>query len=186
MVPYDDCILGTGASYDRFVATTEILARLVSSAPRAVGMAQLEESTGRRSTELRRLCSGLERAGLLRADGQPAQKWTLGRDPSQVTLEDVYRCVVSEQAPKKKGIRDASQERPSNDVNLFVMQAMIAVNQSVFKHLRQFSLDRLKISAAAMFPKGHRPLRQTSLDDVNETAISGRKAKYGSPLQLSA
>ena len=34
---------------------------------------------------------------------------------------------------------------------MLVMQATMGINQSIFQHLRQFSLDRLKISAAGMF-----------------------------------
>jgi hypothetical protein len=34
---------------------------------------------------------------------------------------------------------------------LLVMQATMSINQSVFQHLRQFSLDRLKMSAAGIF-----------------------------------
>jgi DNA-binding IscR family transcriptional regulator len=181
MVTVEDCILGNSALHDRFSATTEILARLVSSAPRVVGMAQLEDATGRSEKELAKLCGALSRAGLLRQEAQG--KWALTCDPSLVTLEDVFRCVMSEQQTRSRTAKSA--DRAPNDVDLLVMQAMIAINQSVFKHLRQFSLDRLKISAAGMFPTARRALRDPVLEDEYDFAISGREASF-SPVQLPA
>lgn len=183
MVTVEDCILGNSALHDRFFATTEILAKLVSSAPRAVGITQLEEATGRTEKELTKLCMALGRAGLLRQDTQAPGKWTLTCDPSLVTLEDVFRCVTSEQQTRSR--KSAAADRTPNDVDLLVMQAMIAINQSVFKHLRQFSLDRLKISAAGMFPTSRRPLSDPRLEDDFGLSISGREASF-SPVQVAA
>ena len=186
MVTVEDCILGNSALHDRFFATTEILARLVSSAPRAVSLAQLEDLTGRSAKELTKLCTALSRAGLLRVDADAQDKWALTCDPSFVTLEDVFRCALAEQQGRSKTAAKAgAQDRAPNDVDLLVMQAMIAINQSVFKHLRQFSLDRLKISAAGMFPAPRRPLGDACLDDAFDLAISGREASF-SPVQLPA
>jgi DNA-binding IscR family transcriptional regulator len=183
----EDYILGNGALHDRFLAITEILAKLVSSAPRAVSIAQLEEATGRPARELTKLCAGLERASLLRQEPKSGGKWMLTCDANMVTLEDVFRCVLAEQqARSKPSSRSGAHERLSNDVDLLVTQAMIAINQSVFKHLRQFSLDRLKISAAGMFPAPRRPLPATSLDDAFDVAISGHEANFVSPVQMPA
>lgn len=182
MVTVEDCILGNSALHDRFFATTEILARLVSSAPRAVSMAQLEDATGRPEKELAKLCAALSRDGLLRQEAQAQDKWVLTCDPSLVTLEDVFRCVMSEQQTRS---RKAAADRAPNDVDLLVMQAMIAINQSVFKQLRQFSLDRLKISAAGMFPSPRRALRDPGLEDDVDFVISGREASF-SPVQVPA
>ncbi|HYD97481.1 MAG TPA: Rrf2 family transcriptional regulator [Noviherbaspirillum sp.] len=185
MVTVEDCILGNGALHDRFFATTEILAKLVSRAPRAVSVEQLEEATGRSSKELSRLCGALVRAGLLRQDPQDADKWTLTCDPSLVTLEDVFRCVLAEQQGRSRTpARAAAPGRAPTDVDLLVMQAMITINQSVFKHLRQFSLDRLKISAAGMFPAVHRPLADPGMDDF-DLALASHETGF-SPVQIPA
>ncbi|GAB3541137.1 hypothetical protein GCM10027343_11070 [Noviherbaspirillum agri] len=185
-----DRILGSSVLHDRFFAITEILAKLVSSAPRSVSLSQLEDATGRSSRELTRLCGSLARAGLLCPDPRAPQKLQLTCDASQVTLEDVYRCVLSGQSRNKPANRTSAKsmppERVCNDVDLLVTQAMIAINQSVFKHLRQFSLDRLKISAAGMFPERSRPLGDSCLDDAFDSAISGRKARLDSPVQTPA
>ncbi|NEX63884.1 Rrf2 family transcriptional regulator [Noviherbaspirillum galbum] len=149
----DGFIFGNGALHERFFATTDILAKLVSSAPRAVSMAQLESESDRPAKEIARLCASLTRAGLLRQEG--ADRWVLCGDASDVTLEDVLRCVLNDQQSRGRSAKQAS-DRVATDVDLLVMQAMIAINQSIFKHLRQFSLDRLKISAAGMFPATRR------------------------------
>jgi DNA-binding IscR family transcriptional regulator len=175
-------IFGNGALHDRFFATTEILAKLVSSAPRAVGIAQLESNTGRPAKELTKLCTSLERAGLVRQDSDDSGKWSLTCDPSMVTLEDVFRCVLTEQQGRGRSSSKAAPDRAPNDVDLLVMQAMIAINQSVFKHLRQFSLDRLKISSAGMFPAPRHCFSDASLDDGFEVPVSG----YDAPVQLTA
>ncbi|RJF97523.1 Rrf2 family transcriptional regulator [Noviherbaspirillum saxi] len=148
----EDYIFGSSGLHDRFFATTEILAKLVSSAPRSVSITQLEEATGRPAKELSKLCASLTRASLLRPDPQAPGRWLLTCEASMVTLEDVFRCVLAEHQGRSKSASKHPAERVPNDVDLLMMQAMIAINQSVFKHLRQFSLDRLKISAAGMFP----------------------------------
>jgi DNA-binding IscR family transcriptional regulator len=184
MVTVEDYILGSGALHDRFFATTEILAKLVASAPRTVGIAQLEEATGRPAKELTKLCNSLVRANLLRHDPFAADKWMLTCDPSLVTLEDVFRCVMNEQHARSRSGKTVAERAP-NDVDLLVMQAMIAVNQSVFKHLRQFSLDRLKVSAAGMFPVPRRTLSNACLGDTFDLAMSGSDNSF-SPMQIPA
>ena len=174
MTTVEDYILGNGALHDRFFATTEILAKLVSSAPRSVSIAQLEEETGRPARELGKLCAGLVRAGLLTTDPRAPERWMLTCDASMVTLEDVFRCVLAEQqTPQtRRATGKAGAERTPNDVDLLVMQAMIAINQSVFKHLRQFSLDRLKISAAGMFPAPRRTSRPAFAGSAFDVALT--------------
>lgn len=185
MVPVEDYLLGNGALHERFFATTEILARLVSKAPRAVSVAQLEEATGRSPKELIKLCGGLMRAGLLRQAPDAGDRWTLACDASSVTLEDVFRCVLAEQHGRARPSRTAS-ERVAGDVDLLVTQAMIAINQSVFKQLRQFSLDRLKASAAGVFPAPRRQFNDAGPDEGFDLALPGRESSYVSPMQIPA
>lgn len=186
MVTVEDYILGNSALHDRFFATTEILARIVASAPRAVSLGQLEEASGRPAKQILKLCARLVRANLLCHDTNGAHKWMLTCNPSMVTLEDVFRCVMTENQGARSTSSASAPERVRSDVDLLVMQAMIAINQSVFKHLRQFSLDRLKISAAGMFPAPRRALRDPGLDEIVDFAISGREASYVSPVGISA
>lgn len=154
MVTADDFILGNGQLHERFRITTEILGALVSSSPRPVSVAQLQTYTGRSAREISRLCGDLSRSMLTEPDKKTRGSWLLACAPSSVTLEDVFRCVIANTEPPKIVMPPAPDiDRTRRDVDLLVTQATMAINQSVFQHLRQFSLDRLKISAAAKPPQ---------------------------------
>lgn len=159
MLNIDDYILGNGALHDRFCASTEVLAKVVSSTPRPVTLKQLEQCTGRALAELEPLCGNLARAGLLRMHDSERDGWVLARRAGEATLEDVFRCVVGAQpvAPRTLTRDAAGQAQP--EVDLLVMQATMAINQSVFRHLRQFPLDRLKARAAQLSPYAGSPAR---------------------------
>lgn len=167
----EDYLLGNGRFHDHFFVTVEILAKLVSRAPAAVSIAQLEEATGRQARELARKCNALSRAGLIRQEAGTSRKWVLNCDISRVTLEDVFRCVSADQ-PGRSSAR-AAPERSPNDVDVLVMQAVIAINQNLCKQLRLFSLDRLKASAGGMFPARSRQFSDAPLDDGCDTPASG-------------
>ncbi|HCN88098.1 MAG TPA: hypothetical protein DIT28_02840 [Oxalobacteraceae bacterium] len=176
MVTVDDYILGNGALHDRFRITTEILGALVSSAPRPVSIAQLESYTGRPAKELVKLCGALWRAMLMRPEAKSRNLWALNCEPSSVTLEDVFRCVIATQPSRAKTVEApppiVNTDRNHHDVDLLVMQATMAINQSVFKHLRQFSLDRLKISAAAKPPVRKQYRRGSPYDNVHNFEVN--------------
>lgn len=148
-------LLGDSALHARLCLLTEVLGKFVSGAPRAIGIAQLEKDTGRTVRELQKLCAMLCREGLLQPHPHQAQHWMLACEASLVTLEDAFRCVLAEQAArerssKAKAMPDAA-DTSRREVDLLVMQATMGIEQSVFQHLRQFSLDRLKVGAAGMF-----------------------------------
>ena len=174
MITVDDYILGNGALHDRFRITTEILGALVSSAPRPVSIAQLESYTGRPAKELVKLCGALWRAMLMRPEAKSRNLWALNCEPSSVTLEDVFRCVIAAQPVpvKTTEARPQNLDRIHHDVDLLVMQATMAINQSVFQHLRQFSLDRLKISTAAK-----PPVRRSARGAGSDRSTAGADAR---------
>lgn len=151
MSAVDQYILG-GVLYERLCLITEVLGRFVSCAPRAVDLAQLEKHTGRPAKELLRLCAMLCREQLLQPHPGQARCWELAREASQVTLEDAFRCAMNEQAARARpGRAKPPDATPRREVDMLVMQATMGINQSVLQHLRQFSLDRLRVSAAGMF-----------------------------------
>jgi DNA-binding IscR family transcriptional regulator len=174
VITADDYILGNGALHDRFRVTTEILGALVSSAPRPVSMAQLQSYTGRPAKELAKLCSALWRSMLTQPDANVRGSWTLACAPSTVTLEDVFRCVIANQPQVTKPaiVTSAENDQRHHDIDLLVMQATMAINQSVFKHLRQFSLDRLKVSAAAKPPLTRHEQRSMHYDNVHDFEVN--------------
>ena len=153
----DDFILGDSALHLRVCAITEILGKFVATAPRALNLSQLQDSTGQPECELTRLLVTLASAGLLGPHPQMQDCWELLCAPDQVTLEDVFRCVMAEQPVRVKpiepvGVPVRRPQRLHHDADLLVMQAAMAINQSMFQHLRQFSLDRLKLSFAPPLP----------------------------------
>ena len=170
MLNVDDYILGNALLHKRLCATAEILGELVMHAPRSVSVERLSHYTGHPVKELSKLCRSLWRAELLRPDSIQAGNWILACDPSAVTLEDVFRCLIARQ-PRcdKQDARPPDTDRPQRDVRLLVMQATMGINQSVYSHLRQFSLDRLKISTNSMLSSSSRS-RRRRLDSPNAAA----------------
>lgn len=151
----DEYLLGDSALYGRLCLVTELLGHFVAGAPRAVSLEQLEKLSGRPGRELIRLCNIFCREQVLQPQpGQP-QSWTLACETSQLTLEDAFRCAMSEQASRTRSAKQKSvceqQDAVRPEIGMLVMQATMGINQSVFQHLRQFSLDRLKVTAAGMF-----------------------------------
>lgn len=158
MKAIDDFLLGDSALYARLCMTTEVLGHFVSCAPRSLALDQLERQTRMPVKDLLKLCAMLCREQVLRPHPKQPQCWVLACETSELTLEDAFRCVVSEQSGRARAAkRRAMAEAPLTDtvhreVDMLVMQATMGINQSVFQHLRQFSLDRLKMTAAGMIP----------------------------------
>lgn len=156
----EEYLLGSSTLHARLCLVTDVLGKFVSSAPRAVDLAQLEKHTGRPARELQKVCAMLCREGLLLPCPKQSQRWELACRASDVTLEDAFRCVAAEKAVRgrckadHKAAPDAA-DLPHRDVDLLVTQATMGIQQSVFQHLRQFSLDRLKVGASTMFPASH-------------------------------
>lgn len=146
-------IFGSASMHGRLCLVTEVLGAFVSSAPRGVRPEQLARDTGRPEKELIRLCNALCREGLLQPLPEQPNSWRLACEASRITLEDAFRFVVNEQAARDRARRgDTRQDGGRREVDLLIMQATMSINQSVLQHLRQFSLDRLKVAATGMFP----------------------------------
>jgi DNA-binding IscR family transcriptional regulator len=148
----NDFLLGNGALHDRFCLTTEILGALMAHGARPLSNAELEQVTGRSAREIGKICQSMRRVGLLAQATSLPRSWKLDCEPSKTTLEDVYRCVLAEQPRNCKAVatRSDPQDATFHHVNLLIMQATMAINQSVLRHLSQFSLDLLKGRAGGM------------------------------------
>ena len=132
----------------KFRITTEILEQFVSNPSQELSSARLAEHTGRSVREVNQVCKKLQIIGLV-VPVKPATKgWKLICDPNTITLEDVYRGVIAEAAavPEQQGtarmVGESHAADPARNVDLLIMQATMEVNQSIFRHLRQFSLGR--------------------------------------------
>ncbi len=177
----DDCILGNGALHDRFLLATEILTALVSSAPCPLSFAQLESDTGHPLTALEQSCAGLLGTQMIQEHADMPGHWVLACDPARVTLEDVFRCVLVQQASPRRlfAVRRRNPQRRYHDVDLLITQATIAINQSVFQHLRQFPLERLKISLV-------HDADHEMLPGQEERTLPGRQRRDGRPMSLAS
>jgi DNA-binding IscR family transcriptional regulator len=150
MNPAPHNLLGEGTLYNRLCLATEVLGRFVSCAPKALDLGQLTAATRGTPRELGRLCRLLCDDGLLVREPGKRSAWRLARDPSTVTLEDAFRCMLAQQPARAKA-QAASEEECAADgveseVDVLVMQATMTVNQSVLQLLRRFSLDRLRVA----------------------------------------
>lgn len=174
MPAVDDCIFGNGVLHERFRFATQVLAVMVASAPRSLGIAQLQKTTQRSVRELGKLCDGLQEAGLLKPDPATRGNWTLACPPSEVTLEDVYRFVIATQGTRTDivDIPIDPVEQLLLDADLLVTQATMAVNQGVAKQLRQFSLDRLRASSAAKPPISKQAIREALYDNEYDFEVN--------------
>lgn len=124
----------------KFRITTEILELFVSNPSQDLSIAYLVEYTGHTTREVTQICRKLQIAGLVQPAKNSSKVWMLVCDPSSITLEDVYRGMIANPQPTQNPASpDADRAR---SVDLLIMQATMEVNQSIFKHLRQFSLGR--------------------------------------------
>lgn len=151
----DHYLLGDALLHNRLSITAGILGELVLRAPRSVSIAGLEEAIGYPARELERICQHMWRNGLLQPDPDITGNWMLAGSPSDITLEHVFRSVLSAGSVQRK------LSMPfllAPDVDLLLMQATVDVNQNVFNHLRRFTLDRLRVRATGNFPAARQKL----------------------------
>lgn len=102
MLNVDDYILGNEMLHKRLCVATEMLLRMVLSTSRSVSIAQLANDTGHPVKELARECRSLWHGDLLKPDTLFRSEWVLCCEFSTITLEDVLRCVIGEQAHGNK------------------------------------------------------------------------------------
>lgn len=145
MINVDNYILGNELLHVKLRIAAEILAEFVMVAPRPLSVARLERYTGHPEKQLIKLCRALERAGLIQSDAKAPTEWALACEPSKVTLEDVFRVITAKpHISHRPGPACANADSMQGNVGLLLMQATMGIKQSVFAHLRQFPLDRLK------------------------------------------
>lgn len=174
MPSIDDYIFGNGALHERFRVTTQALAVLVTCAPRSVSISQVQKYVQRSARDIEKLLDGLQEPMLAQPDPNKNGNWRLACEPSQVTLEDVFRFVISSYDNRTPRPREDAEpsEQLMMDVDLLVMQATMAVNQDVYRQLRQFSLDRLRMSSAAKPPVSKQAIRDALYDNEYDFEVN--------------
>jgi DNA-binding IscR family transcriptional regulator len=136
----DDFLFADFLMDQKFRITTEILELFVTNPSQDLSIAYLAEYTGHSAREITQICRKLQLAGLVQPSKNSSKVWMLVCDPSTITLEDVYRGMIANSQPTPS-LASPEMER-TRSVDLLIMQATMEVNQSIFKHLRQFSLGR--------------------------------------------
>jgi DNA-binding IscR family transcriptional regulator len=141
----DDFLFADFLMDQKFRITTQILEMFVSSPSQNLSTTLIAEQTGRTTREVTQICKKLQLTGLVQPASNSSKAWKLAGDPGSITLEDVYRGMIAKphHAPEEETNPDVERSR---SVDLLIMQATMEVNQSIFKHLRQFSLGRPKNS----------------------------------------
>jgi DNA-binding IscR family transcriptional regulator len=174
MPTVDDYIFGNGALHERFRITTQALAVLVTCAPRSVSISQIQKYLRCSARDIEKLFDSLQEPMLVQADPDKRGSWRLACEPSLVTLEDVFRFVISSYTNRMPQLSQDAEpaEQLVLDVDLLVMQATMAVNQGVCRQLRQFSLDRLRISSAAKPPVSKQAIRDALYDNEYDFEVN--------------
>lgn len=148
----DDCIFGNGRLHAQLAIATKILALLAAGAPQHVTLEAMQRATRRPAMELRKICRSFNQAGFVTAAKDSHDAWVLHCDLASVTLEDVYLAIIASSGNSKKsttGATEAAASPQQNNLDLLLMQATMSINQSLFRLLRQFRLDRLQIASTA-------------------------------------
>ena len=169
-----DFILGSNDLHQRCCVIAELLGKLVAVAPLTRNLVQIKRDTGYSSRQINKYCAELVRNNLIieTSDGC----WKLAAAPADLTLEDVYRCAMARSAGGSIPLARQGDECPSHAVDLLMMQAAIAVNQSLHQHLRQFSLDRLNPVVKMPFPISPQRLLGLNYNENPDLACAGHFA----------
>lgn len=153
MQSLDDYILGNSKLHAQLVTATRILAMLAASAPQCVTLATMQRDSGGSARELRKICEDFNHAGYTSTPKKMRDAWMLHCDLSSVTLADVYLAAIASPG-KQSGAgatgATAQASRQQNNLDLILMQATMTINQSLFRLLRQFTLDRLNVAATTV------------------------------------
>jgi DNA-binding IscR family transcriptional regulator len=133
--------------HTRFSVAIELLARIVIANPKPLTTAALAEAVAQPVRIVRPLLAALHEAGLVRLQENSRDAWTCPASLGTVTLADVFRCVT-DTAPRRKKcyaqVADDVRSSARQSVDLLLMQATMAINQVVLRHLQDFDLGRLK------------------------------------------
>lgn len=141
MTASEDFLFADVLMDQKFRVTTEILEQFVSNPSQELSATRLAAHIGRTVREVNQVCKKLQLIGLVEPVKPAAKGWKLACDPNTITLEDVYRGVIANADAAPAPDADRAMD-PARSVDLLIMQATMEVNQSIFRHLRQFSLGR--------------------------------------------
>jgi DNA-binding IscR family transcriptional regulator len=147
----DDYIFGNSTLHAQLATSMKILAMLAAKAPKCVTLEAIQDATRHSAQEIRKICASFNHAGFATTPKELHDAWKLDCDLGSVTLEDVYLATMAtfgsgNQSGAATTAATAEPSQQQTNLDLILMQATMTINQSLFRLLRQFTLDRLNIS----------------------------------------
>ncbi len=146
MTKAEPYLFGDQHLHNRLGILVGILGSLAVETPRAVPIRRLREYCDCSSIGVNAALACLAQSNFVRLGDEKPGYWRLANDLSLITLEDLVYCILSTRKRRRQNSpaeKDTS-ERLAKNVDLFLSQATIEINQQAFKYLRCMSLDRLK------------------------------------------
>jgi DNA-binding IscR family transcriptional regulator len=117
---------------------TEVLVLLVASCPHSVTLKEMARRTRCNVDDLRDVIQSLQQHDPIKPYYAQSDSWQLVCHPSEVTLESVLTCIISNQEFVK-----FSRSSRLHGIDALLVPAFMSIAQNVLKTLRQFSLDRV-------------------------------------------
>jgi DNA-binding IscR family transcriptional regulator len=154
-----ETILYKDASYARFRIAIRVVQEIMAAAPDTINTAQLEQRTGSPPATLARVCASLSRAGILTQSLQHRDAWLPGHAAAGATLADILCCEIDCRSGRRERPAQTSDANAARrqDMDAFVLQATMKINQIILEQLREFPLKRLfhaKPDAVSVYKQG--------------------------------
>ena len=147
----NEFIFGDQQLHSRFSMAIELLSRIVIATPRSISTTALVEELKQPLRIVRAVLDNLYKSGLVCQDEKCKDSWFCTWALGTITLADIFRCMApapgNAMIPQKRkcGSATAADRTASQQsVDLLLMQATMAINQVVLRHLQQFDLGRLR------------------------------------------
>jgi DNA-binding IscR family transcriptional regulator len=138
-----EAVLVQDASFTRFRIAIRVMQEILSAGPEPVGAGDLERLAHCSAGMLARVCANLARVGILAPAHGIKGGWIPGPAANRVTLADILCCEIEhrldqQDPPSPAGATSSGR----HEVEAFLLQATMNVNQIVLSRLRQFPLAR--------------------------------------------
>ncbi|HEY0846177.1 MAG TPA: Rrf2 family transcriptional regulator [Noviherbaspirillum sp.] len=166
-------ILGDEQLHARFSLAIELLVRILTASRQPVTTAALSDAVGQSPRAVRSLLASLQQSDLLRQDAVEKDAWSVATPLNAITLADIFCSVASgvSDSPRRKKPESAPPDEArtgsQQGVELLLMQATMAINQTVLQHLQAFDLGRLKaVGSSSGVHRFHPSVRTCVADPV--------------------
>jgi DNA-binding IscR family transcriptional regulator len=147
----DEYLLGNSSLHLQLSTALAVMTHLICNVSRPPNAQQMSESMELSSRHLRKLMRTLSAGGLLQPHASRVDTWICPHPPHTISLADIYQCLT--RADDDGGapfIPPPQVDAAGSSADLLMMQATMAINQTVMQQLQRFDLGRLKAAESAM------------------------------------